>query len=198
MKTRGTAVNKVAIIYEEGPYGQSVADNYKALFAAKNYSRCGLIESFRTGVSDLSTQVTKMRAAGADVVVMAAYVNDSIVLFRAMASQNFKPLVIGYGQGHVQPALLQSGKSVEGSFGIVEWMPDINKESVKKFVAAFQAKYKVMPPTSSAQAYVSTWAIAEAIEQAKSSKPQAVRDALATLKATTGPTSLLPSKPIWL
>jgi len=36
MKTRGTAVSKVAVIYEDGPYGQSVADNYKALFAAKN------------------------------------------------------------------------------------------------------------------------------------------------------------------
>jgi len=100
-----------------------------------------------------------MRAAGADLVVMTAYVNDSIVLFRTMASQNFKPLVIGYGQGHVQPALLQAGKIVEGSFGVVEWMPDINKESVKKFVAAFEAKYKAMPPPTSAQAYVSTWAI---------------------------------------
>lgn len=196
MKTRGTAVSKVAVIYEDGPYGQSVADNYKALFAAKNIAVVA-DESFRTGVSDLSTQVTKMRAAGADLVVMAAYVNDSIVLFRTMASQNFKPLVLGYGQGQVQPALLQSGKAVEGSFGVVEWMPDVNKESVKKFVAAFEAKYKAMPPPTSAQAYVSTWAIIEAIEQAKSAKPQAVRDALATLKSATGPLTLLPSRQLF-
>ena len=178
MRSRGVPVGKVAVIYEDGPYGQSVSKNYKAWLEAKGIPVVAE-DSFRTGVSDLSTQVTKMRAAGAEVVLMAAYVNDSIVLFRAMAAQNFKPLVLGYGQGHVQPALLQSGKAVEGSFAIVEWMPDVKKEAAQKFVAAFQARYKTMPYATSAQAYAATWALIEAVEKAGSAKPEAVRDALA-------------------
>jgi len=192
MAVRGSPVSKAAIIYEDGPYGQSVAANYKKMLAAKNIAVVA-DESFRTGVSDLSTAVSKMRAARVDVVFMASYVNDSIVLFRAMSAQNFKPMVMGYGQGHVQPALLQSGKAIEGSFAIAEWMPDVNKDASKKFVTAFEAKYKVIPLATSAQAYAATWAVAEALEKAHSATPAAVRDGLAALKEKSGPVSLLPS-----
>lgn len=192
MRSRGVPVTKAAIAYEDGPYGQSVAANYKIVLEAKKVQIVA-DESFRTGTSDLSTQVTKMRAAGADVVMMAAYVNDSVVLFRAMAAQNYKPLAIGWGQGHVQPALLQTGKAVEGSFAIVEWMPDLRKDAVSKFVAAFEAKYKTLPPPTSAQAYAATWAIAEGLEKSRSAKPADLRDGLAAVKTSTGPVSLLPS-----
>lgn len=193
MAARGVTATKAAIVYEDGPYGQSVAANYKLMLAAKKIAVVA-DESFRSGVSDLSTQVSKMRAAGADVVFMAAYVNDSIVLFRAMAAQNFKPLVIGYGQGHVQPSLLQSGKAVEGSFAVVEWMPDVKKDAARQFVTAFEAKYKAQPLTTSAQAYAATWAIAEALERSKSASPQAVRNGLAAIRTKTGPVTLLPSE----
>ncbi|MEO8297788.1 MAG: ABC transporter substrate-binding protein [Burkholderiales bacterium] len=192
MAARGMPVSKAAIIYDDGPYGQSVATNYRALLAAKKISVVA-DESFRAGVSDLSTAVSKMRAGGADVVFMAGLVNESIVLFRAMSAQSFRPMFVGYGQGHVQPALLQSGKAVEGTFGIVEWMPDMNKDSVRKFVTAFEAKYKETPLATSAQAYVATWAVIDAVEKARSADPKAVRDALASLKTKTGPVSLLPS-----
>lgn len=193
MEVRGTTVTKAAIIYEDGPYGQSVASNYKSMLASRKIPVVA-DESFRSGVSDLSTQVSKMRAAGADVVFMAAYVNDSVVLFRAMNAQSYKPMIFGYGQGHVQPSLLQIGKVVDGSFAVTEWMPDLKKDSVSQFVTSFNAKYKAMPLTSSAQAYVSTWTIAEALEKAKSTSPNAVREALAAVKAKTGPTTVLPSE----
>lgn len=192
LRSVGRQVTKAAVIYEDGPYGQSLSTNYKAMLVAK---KTPLVadETFRTGTSDLSTQVSKMRAAGADLVLMGAYVNDSIVLFRALGAQSYKPTVIGYGSGHVQPALLQVGKLVEGSFALAEWMPDLPKESVKNFVAAFEAKYKTTPSPSSAQAYVATWAVAEAMEDAKSAAPDAIRKALASIKRTSGPTTLLPS-----
>jgi branched-chain amino acid transport system substrate-binding protein len=101
--------------------------------------------------------------------------------------------VVGYGSGHVQPALLQAGKLVEGSFALSEWMPDLPKEAAKKFVSSFEAKYKMSPSPSAAQAYVATWAVAEAMEQAKSAKPDAVRSGLSAVKARTGATTVLPS-----
>jgi branched-chain amino acid transport system substrate-binding protein len=192
MASKGTRISKAAIIYEDGLYGQSVANNYKIILAAKKIAVVA-DESFRSGVSDLSTQVSQMRAAGADVVLFAAYVNDSIVLFRSMAVQNFKPLMLGYGGGFVQPALLKSSKAVEGSFGIVEWMPDVNKDAVRNFVTAFEAKYKLYPSTpSAAQAYAATWAVIEAIESSKSTKGPAVRDGLSALTSKNGPETLLP------
>ncbi|WP_163893164.1 ABC transporter substrate-binding protein, partial [Proteus mirabilis] len=66
-------------------------------------------ETFRTGSADLSTQAAKLKASGADLVLIVCYVDDETVLLRALAAQQYKPLVLGYGGGHVHPTLLQLG-----------------------------------------------------------------------------------------
>lgn len=192
LKGRGVPVASVGLVYEDGPYGQSVSKGYRENFAAQNI-RIVADESFRTGSADLSTQVAKLKASGADVVCVVAYVDDETVLVRAMASQQFKPVLLGYGGGHTHPTLLQLGPLVEGTFGIVEWMPDLNKPAARQFAAAYQAAYGALPLSNSAQAYAATWAVGLALEAGASAEPMKVRDALRTLKRKDGPASLLPN-----
>lgn len=193
LRAKGAAVNKVALAYEDGPFGQTVSKGYKA-FLPEQGIQLVAEETFRTGSADLSTQAAKLKASGADLVLIVCYVDDETVLLRALAAQQYKPLVLGYGGGHVHPTLLQLGPLVEGAFGIVEWMPDIKKPATEAFVKAYRAAYNNESPLSNAaQAYAATWAVALAADAARNRNPIAIRDALRKLRLSDGPAALLPN-----
>lgn len=193
LKTKGVPINKVGLAYEDGPFGQTVSRGYKTGLPPQGIQIVAE-ETFRTGSPDLSTQAAKLKASGADLVLIVCYVDDESVLLRAIAAQQYKPLVLGYGGGHVHPTLLQLGPLVEGAFGIVEWMPDVKKAASEEFVKAYQAAYNEMPLSNAAQAYAATWVAALAADAAKSRNPMAVRDALRKVRFSEGPASLLPNE----
>src|SRR5919201_93434 len=93
---------RVAIIYEDGPYGAGVA--------AANESQCKkhgmnivLKEGYSATAPDLSSLVTKLRRARPDVLLHTGY-NPDITLFLRQAKEQglkFKALV-GHGAGHSQ------------------------------------------------------------------------------------------------
>ncbi|MFX8938107.1 ABC transporter substrate-binding protein, partial [Acinetobacter baumannii] len=76
---------KVGLAFEDGPYGQSVSKNYKETLLAKGVFVVAE-ESFKTGTPDLSTQAAKLKASGAEAVLIVSYVDDEVVLLRAMAA----------------------------------------------------------------------------------------------------------------
>jgi branched-chain amino acid transport system substrate-binding protein len=93
---------RVAIIYEDGPYGAGVA--------AANESQCKkhgmnivIKEGYSATAPDLSSLVTKLRRARPDVLLHTGY-NPDITLFLRQAKEQglkFKALV-GHGAGHSQ------------------------------------------------------------------------------------------------
>jgi branched-chain amino acid transport system substrate-binding protein len=93
---------KVAIIYEDGPYGAGVA--------AGNEATCGehgmqivMKEGYSATAPDLSSLVTKLRRSRPDVILHTGY-NPDITLFLRQAKEQglkFKAL-IGHGAGHSQ------------------------------------------------------------------------------------------------
>jgi branched-chain amino acid transport system substrate-binding protein len=192
LRQKGQKIEKVALAYEDGPFGQTVSKGYKAGLPEKGIAIVAE-ETFRTGSPDLSTQAAKLKASGADLVLIVCYVDDESVLLRALAAQQYKPMVLGYGGGHVHPTLLKLGPLVEGAFGVVEWMEDVKKPASESFVKAFKEAYGEAPLSNSAQAYAATWVAALAADAARSREPLAIRDALRKLKLTSGPASLLPN-----
>lgn len=192
LRSKGAAINKVALAYEDGPFGQTVSKGYQAGLPAHGI-KIVAEETFRTGSPDLSTQAAKLKASGADLVLIVCYVDDEAVLLRAFAAQKYRPLVLGYGGGHVHPSLLRLGPLVEGAFGIVEWMADVNKPATQKFAAAYKAAYGDAPLSNSAQAYAATWAVALAADAARSRDTIQLRDAIRRLRIADGPASLLPN-----
>ncbi len=192
LRQKGQTIDKVALAYEDGPFGQTVSKGYKAGLPEKGIAIVAE-ETFRTGSPDLSTQAAKLKASAADLVLIVCYVDDESVLLRALAAQQYKPLVLGYGGGHVHPTLLKLGPLVEGAFGVVEWMEDVKKPASESFVKAFKAAYGEAPLSNSAQAYAATWAAALAADAAASRDGIKIRDALRKLRLPTGPASLLPN-----
>lgn len=197
MKKNGMTIDKVALATEDGPAGQAVHANYSSVMPGRGYPIIA-DETFRTGSPDFSTVATKLRTSGATAVLSVAYADDSTVLLRALAAQNYRPLYIGFGGAHVNQTVAASGKPAERTFGVVEWAPDLKKPASEAFVKAFGEAYPgEVPLSNQAQAFAATYALALAADAAASTDRTKIRDALRTLRIKDGPASLLPAPELY-
>jgi branched-chain amino acid transport system substrate-binding protein len=160
---------KVAIIYEDGPYGVGVAQS--------NESKCKELgmqvvhkEAYSATTTDLSAMVSKLRRAQPDVILHTGY-NPDITLFLRQAKEaglKFNAL-IGHGAGYSQidklyetfkgdvnflldvdpvPAQLLDAKTLKAGLG------DLTTEMVKRYKAESGAA-EVPPHTS--MGFNNTW-----------------------------------------
>jgi branched-chain amino acid transport system substrate-binding protein len=107
---------RIAIIYEDGPYGVGVASANEAE-AKRQGMQIVLKEGYSINAPDLSSLVTKLRAARPDVLYHTGYNPDINLLLRQSKEQGFRVRAyIGHGAGHSQLDKLKEafGAEVEG------------------------------------------------------------------------------------
>jgi branched-chain amino acid transport system substrate-binding protein len=106
---------RLAIIYEDGPYGSDVAlgNETRAKELGLNVV---LKEGYSASAPDLTSLVTKLRAARPDVLYHTGYNPDITLFLRQSKEQGFRvKAYIGHGAGHSQLDKLKEafGKDVE-------------------------------------------------------------------------------------
>ncbi len=107
---------RVAIIYEDGPYGAGVAASNESE-AKKQGMQVVLKEGYSAQAADLSSLVTKLRAARPDVLFHTGYNPDINLFLRQSKEQGLRVRAyLGHGAGHSQLDKLKEafGNEVEG------------------------------------------------------------------------------------
>ncbi len=93
---------KVAIIYEDGPYGAGVAASNES-GCKKHGIQVVLKEGYAASAPDLSSLVTKLKRARADVLLHTGYNPDITLFLRQSREQGLKfQGIIGHGAGYGQ------------------------------------------------------------------------------------------------
>jgi len=153
---------KLAIIYEDGPYGAGVASGNEE--NCKKYGmKIVLKEGYSATAPDLSSLVTKLRRARADVILHTGYNPDITLFWRQAKEQGLKWLaLIGHGAGYGQFDKLKSafGKEAEYIYNVdpvaaqlldpktlKPGLGDLTKEMVRRYKA--ETKADVVPPHTS-------------------------------------------------
>jgi branched-chain amino acid transport system substrate-binding protein len=196
---------KVALIHEDGPYGTGVAaaDDVYSLQAGLNVV---LHEGYSAAAPDLSSLVTKLKRAGADIISHAGY-NPDITLFLRQARESglrFK-MLIGAGAGYSQLDKLRAtfGKDID-NFCNIDPVPaqllDPKKlapgigDLTKIMVERYQAKTKAtdVPPHCS-MGFNQTWILLNNVLPVAKAKyggfdPEAVRKAALDVDIPAGGT----------
>src|SRR5262245_26274857 len=107
---------RIAIIYEDGPYGAGVAASNEAE-AKKQGMQITLKEGYSAQAADLSSLVTKLRAARPDVLFHTGYNPDINLFLRQSKEQGLRiKAYVGHGAGHSQLDKLKEafGNDIEG------------------------------------------------------------------------------------
>lgn len=143
---------------------------------------------YRAGDTDISAQLSSIKAMRHDVIFAPGFYTTAPLVARAVKQCGIKATLIG-SDGWDSPSLMQGGSEPFGGvyFANHFWVGS-DEAIVRKFVADYQAKYGVSPDAGAATAYDAARLLFAAFERAKSTESAAVRDALAATKDFPGVT----------
>ena len=136
-------------------------------------------ETFQTGDTDFSAQLTRIMEANPDAVfisALAAEMTQIMIQGREVGiPASVRYIVPDLTGNEVQLA----GEAAEGAITFTNWRATSDTPGNQAFVQNYRAKYGIEPDTWAAQSYATLYILAEAIRNAQSTEATAVRDALA-------------------
>ena len=129
---------------------------------------------------DLSVEISKAKATGADALLMVSRLNDAILLTREMVKQRWSPMAImSMGPGWYEDQYLKTlGKLADGPLSFVPWY-DPNKPLTGKLEAALaKAHAGVNLNTNHVYTFEALLVAADAYKRAGSTDPAALAEAI--------------------
>jgi branched-chain amino acid transport system substrate-binding protein len=135
---------------------------------------------------DLSVEVAKAKATGAEALMMVSRLNDAILITREMVKQRWTPqAVLSMGPGWYEDQYLKTlGKLADGPLSFVPWY-DPNKKVSKMLEASLaKAHPDISLNTNHVYTFEALMVAADAYKRAGSTDPKALADAIRTTNIT--------------
>ena len=179
MQKRGMSVAKIAVVNENTEYGTSTGDAIVKAIGDKGM-KVALRIPYNANSTDVSAQVLQLKNEGADAAIFVSYTSDSILFMKTMRNLGWKPpILIGDDSGFSDTSFIDAvGDLAEGVINRSSY--DVGKPgSVSYIVNDLYTKHAghALDDTS-ARAMQGFLALAYAIDQAGSTKPEKVQRAL--------------------
>ncbi|MDP2858313.1 MAG: ABC transporter substrate-binding protein [Bacillota bacterium] len=174
---------RAAVLVNNGlAFATSLADPFKTYFA-KHGGKVVAYEEFAPGQTDFRAQLTKIKQANPDVIMIPQYAQEAgLAIKQAREQLGMKVPVVG-------PNTLTSAPFEEaaGAANLDEiyYVYNVNMEDPKfaDFISRYKAKYKEdIKTTNVFFGYDNMMIIADAIKRAGKAEPKAIRDALEQMK----------------
>lgn len=129
---------------------------------------------------DLSVEVAKAKATGAEALLVVSRLNDAILLTRELVKQRWSPMaVLSMGPGWYEDQYLKTlGKLSDGPLSFVPWY-DPNKKMSKALEAALAKTHPgINLNTNHVYTFEALLVAADAYKRAGSTDPKALADAI--------------------
>lgn len=185
-------VTRVAIMYTDDDWGRaSVGKGTKEALLKHGYQIVEEI-AYPSSTQDVTTYINKIKAARPDAFIVTSFPNDSVLVGRAMEQLSVKiPVVIGVTAGFALPSFVSNlGPVADKWFIVAGWNPDI--PGAKGLADKYKAKFNVDMNEHATLAYQVVLVLKEALENAKSTDPEKINEALRKLKLLPGPSMVMP------
>jgi len=172
---------RAALIYDDiDVYSTSSHNELNKALAASGIEIV-TTETFQTGETDFSAQLTRIMEANPDAVFISA-LSAEMTRIMIQGREIGIPAAVRYivpdlGGNEVQLA----GAAAEDAITFTNWRATSDTPGNQAFVQNYRAKYGIEPDTWAAQSYATLYILAEAIANAQSTEATAVRDALANI-----------------
>ncbi|HSA91104.1 MAG TPA: ABC transporter substrate-binding protein [Burkholderiales bacterium] len=129
---------------------------------------------------DLSVEVAKAKASGAEALIMVSRLNDAILITRELVKQRWSPMaVLSMGPGWYEDQYLKTlGKLSDGPLSFVPWY-DPNKKLSKQLEGAHRKAFPdINLNTNHIYTFEALLVAADAFKRAGSTDPKALADAI--------------------
>jgi branched-chain amino acid transport system substrate-binding protein len=163
--TKKTGIRKVAVLYgNDDVFTKSGFDAFKKALYDLNIP-ITTTETFAKGDVDFKAQLTKIKASGADAIVLSALMAEGAPIMVQARNLGIElPFIGGNGMNSVKVFELAKGKSDNLWVGSPWSLNNQTKEN-QHFVVAYTQKYKSAPDQFGAQAYDALGIVAAALNK---------------------------------
>lgn len=180
-------LEKVAVLSSDDPFGMNIGNGADRWIERLGLTPTGRIV-FRKGKADYRAMAEKVRATGAEAVIMCGHFNEAVGLRKAMVEISWTPRAYWASAGPVIGAYHEIlGEDSEGTFSSTQWKyyDKLPYPGSKEFHQKFRARYAIEPSYHAATAYAAGDLLKTAIEHARSFERARVRDQLASMDLMT-------------
>jgi len=174
-------VKTLAVFNENTLWGAETAKLEEKLAGEHGYKIAEKI-MYPAKSTQLTSEVQRIKGAGADVVMQSSYLGDAILSMKTYKDLGYTPAALlandaGFNDSEFLKTL---GKDGEYVLSREVWALDLatQKPLIKRVNDMLQERHKVNFNGNSARAFTGILALADAIDRAGSTKPEAIQKAL--------------------
>ena len=182
---------RIGIYYIRSDYGRNLANAFEERANDLGLSipvRQSYEPSGPSGGDSFGPVMRSWADAGLDAIFLAGEVPSAARAIVAAREQGITLPILG-GDAMSSPELISvAGSAAEGTVVATAFHPDEPRPEVRRFTAAFEARYGVAPDAGSALGYDAVHLLADAIERAGSAIPDSVAGELHALHEWRGVT----------
>ncbi len=194
IKASGETAKTIAYLHDNTAFGASLSGHVEK-FAPQYGLEVILKVPYSPRAADVTTEVGKIKAAGADLVLDTGYFGDGVRVYKTMKDVRLKAkAIVGCGNG-----AFSHPKFIKELGPITENVMDGNYQAnplsplTKKAFAHYKEVYGTDMGASTVFSYQAIYVIADALERAASTDREAIREALTK---TNFSDHILPQGPI--
>ena len=179
------------MLYDVGSdYPKGLAENFRDAATANGIEVVGF-ETFTTGDTDFSSQLTNIIADSPDVIFTPQYYNEVPLIVQQARELGYEGPIVGSDSWGTADLLDLCGEACNGLFFSTHYAPDIATEVGQTFISAYEERYNATPSDVAALTYDAFQMMFMAIENANSLDKADVRDALANIELFEGVTGVM-------
>ena len=178
-KTR-QPVNTVVFMHEDSSFGTSCADTFKKSAPDYGIKVLADIPFSLKGLTDLTTELTRVKALNPDLLLYSGYINDIILMVRT-AKELKLPVkgIMGVSSMFSEPDVIKElGRDADYLFD-ANHRHDIRNPRTQELMKRYKAKYGEDLSVHSTLVHECVYVLADALERAKSTDPERLRNAIA-------------------
>jgi branched-chain amino acid transport system substrate-binding protein len=182
MKKKGTKIETLSLFHEDTIFGTDSGNAQSKLADERGYKIVSDVK-YRANSPSLSVEVQQLKAANADVLMPSSYTTDGILLVKTMGELGYKPAaIVAQDAGFSEKALYDAvGDKLEGVISRGTFSLDLaqKRPMVGKINDMFKEKSGKDFNDYSSRQFMALILMADAINRAKSTDGEKIRDALA-------------------
>jgi branched-chain amino acid transport system substrate-binding protein len=183
----GTTPKTVVLLHVNDTFGVAMLQGIKAMMPKFDMPYTIAEEiAYDPAARDLSVEVAKAKATGAEAVLVVSRLNDAILMTREMVKQRWSPMaILSLGPGWNENDYFKTlGKLADGPMSFIPWYEPTKKLS-QQFLADLEKAY---PGLNMNEKHVYTFeallVAADAFKRAGSTASKALVDAIRTTNIT--------------
>ena len=176
---------KVGIIYDSSDvYSTGIYEKFVQEAAGKNFEVVAEEQFTADSKTDFTTQLTKLKAANADLVFLPFYYSEAALVLNQAKQMGYAPTFFGCDGMDGILTLENFDKSLaEGLMLLTPFSADATDDLTVKFVAEYQKRHGEIPNQFAADAYDCAYALKLALEKANVTPASSVSDMCNAVKS---------------